>query len=161
MTCDYSNHSLILSMMAHCLKDDTSDPCFDGSRLSVIVFFNCRYYNCSKTIFCHCDNIDRPKSCNTIIAIYWIIAQLYCSPHPLPTLLFPTPLTYPTPHTLILPTVPHTPYLPYPPHSHIAITCYITGGHSGQTIQIFNLVAPFLSPPSNTINLSYACVQVP
>ena len=40
-----------------------------GSTLSVVVFFNCIYYTAylinSKAIFCQCDNISRPKSCDT------------------------------------------------------------------------------------------------
>ena len=49
-----------------------------GSKVSVIVFSNAYIikllFNCSKTIFRHCDNIGRPKSCDMTnnIAMYAI-----------------------------------------------------------------------------------------
>ena len=37
---------------------------------------------CNKTIFCYCDNIGRPKSCDTVIAmeIYCNVCELLSNP---------------------------------------------------------------------------------
>ena len=65
----YCNYALILSMIAKIgsyLKDDTSDPCFESIWLKIkcySIFQLHILFNSSKTIFCHCDNIGRLKSC--------------------------------------------------------------------------------------------------
>ena len=48
----------------------------------VLQYFSTAYiitiFNCSKTIFCHSDNIGRPKSCDTIIEMYAILPSPNC-----------------------------------------------------------------------------------
>ena len=55
------------------LKDDI-DPCIESIQLktkcySIFQLHIKLLFNCSKTIFCHCGNIGRPKSCDMIIAV--------------------------------------------------------------------------------------------
>ena len=105
VTCDYykyCNYSLILLIIVEIhsfFYNDNFNPCFESIwlkitcysvfQLHIITFlFDYVLFNCNRTIFCHWNNIGRPKFCNTIIACNAII--LHCSRYIelLPTLVY-------------------------------------------------------------------------
>ena len=73
VTCDfnYCNYSLILSMIGSFFKRWHFWSLIWEHTKCCSIFQLHIYFNCSKTIFCRCDNIGRPKSCDMIITMQY------------------------------------------------------------------------------------------